>query len=132
MLRVIIPTVYLCASVLMAAAFGENVDNTISVTTTDFQFVPNRWTVMSGQEVTLTIENRGVQEHEWVLLQPGTEVTMPFGEDDESKVFWEIEATPGSTKKETFTAPMEAGTYKVVCGKPRHIERGMEAILVVK
>ncbi len=132
MLRVIIPTVYLCASVLMAAAFGENVDNTISVTTTDFQFVPNRWTVMSGQEVTLTIENRGVQEHEWVLLQPGTEVTMPFGEDDESKVFWEIEAIPGSTKKETFTAPMEAGTYKVVCGKPRHIERGMEAILVVK
>lgn len=87
---------------------------------------------MSGQEVTLTIENRGVQEHEWVLLQPGTEVTMPFGEDDESKVFWEIEAIPGSTKKETFTAPMEAGTYKVVCGKPRHIERGMEAILVVK
>ncbi len=132
MLRVIIPTVYLCVSVLMAAAFGENVDNTISVTTTDFQFVPNRWTVMSGQEVTLTIENRGVQEHEWVLLQPGTEVTMPFGEDDESKVFWEIEAIPGSTKKETFTAPMEAGTYKVVCGKPRHIERGMEAILVVK
>ncbi len=132
MLRVIIPTVYLCASVLMAAAFGENVDNTISVTTTDFQFVPNRWTVMSGQEVTLTIENRGVQEREWVLLQPGTEVTMPFGEDDESKVFWEIEAIPGSTKKETFTAPMEAGTYKVVCGKPRHIERGMEAILVVK
>ncbi len=132
MLRVTIPTVYLCASVLMAAAFGESVDNTISVTTTDFQFVPNRWTVMSGQEVTLTIENRGVQEHEWVLLQPGTEVTMPFGEDDESKVFWEIEAIPGSTKKETFTAPMEAGTYKVVCGKPRHIERGMEAILVVK
>jgi len=132
MLRVIIPTVYLCASVLMAAAFGENVDNTISVTTTDFQFVPNRWTVMSGQEVTLTVENRGGQEHEGVLLQPGTEVTMPFGEDDESKVFWEIEAIPGSTKKETFTAPMEAGTYKGVCGKPRHIERGMEAILVVK
>ena len=33
-----------------------------------------------------------------------------------NKIFWEIEAGPGETKTETFTAPNEAGTYKVVCG----------------
>ena len=32
----------------------------------------------------------------------------------------------------TFTAPSEAGTYKVVCGTPAHLELGMAATLVVK
>jgi hypothetical protein len=38
-------------------------------------------------------------------------VTPPFGEQDENKVFWEIEVEPGATKTETFTAPKAAGTY---------------------
>ena len=112
-------------------ACGGN-SNTISVTTTDFHFDPQTWTVSAGQEVTVTITNNGANEHEWVLLKPGTSVTQPFDEDDEDKVFWEIEAQPGETKTETFTAPSEAGTYTVVCGIPAHLEQGMEATLVVK
>jgi len=65
------------------------------------------------------------------LLKKGTSVTMPFDDDDEDKVFWEIEAEPGQTKTEAFTAPTEAGTYTVVCGTPAHLEQGMAATLVV-
>ena len=104
----------------------------MTVTTTGFQFVPNSWTVHSGQHVTLSITNMTVQEHEWVLLKPGTTITLPFGEDDEQKVYWEIEAKAGEIKEGTFVAPLEPGTYDIICGKPRHIERGMKATLIVK
>ena len=106
--------------------------NTIAVTTTDFHFDPTTWTVSAGQPVKLTITNKGANEHEWVLLKKGTAVTQPFDADDEDKVFWEIEAQPGETKTETFTAPSEPGTYTVVCGIPAHLEQGMQATLVVK
>ena len=56
----------------------------------------------------------------------------PFDDDDEEKVFWEIEAGPGGTKTETFTAPSEAGTYAIVCGTPAHLEHGMSGTLIVK
>jgi plastocyanin len=112
-------------------ACGGN-SNTITVTTTDFKYDPQTWTVSAGQAVTLTFTNKGATEHEWVLLKKGTTVTLPFDADDEDKVFWEIEAQPGGTKTETFTAPSEAGTYTVVCGTPGHLEQGMEATLVVK
>ena len=106
--------------------------NAVSVTTTDFKFDAESWTVSAGQEVSLTIANKGANEHEWVLLKLGTAVTVPFDDDDEDKVFWEIEAQPGETKTETFTAPSEADTYTIVCGITGHIEQGMVATLVVK
>ena len=45
---------------------------------------------------------------------------MPFDEDDEDKVFWEIEAEPGETKSETFTAP---GRPRDVHGRLRYAWR---------
>jgi len=106
--------------------------NTISVTATDFQFDPQTWTVSAGETVTITLTNKGTTEHEWVLLKLGTAVTPPFDDDDEDKVFWEIEAQPGETMKETFTAPSEAGTYTIVCGIVGHVENGMQATLIVE
>lgn len=78
------------------------------------------------------MENPTVQEHEWVLLKQGTRVTLPFSEDDEDKVYWEIEAKAGESKEGSFVAPLEPGTYDIVCGKPRHIERGMKGTLIIK
>ena len=106
--------------------------NTIAVTTTDFHFEPTTWSVAAGKPVELTLTNKGTLEHEWVLLKKDTAVTVPFDADDEAKVFWEVEALPGETKTETFTAPSEPGTYTVVCGTPAHLEQGMQATLVVK
>ena len=35
-------------------------------------------------------------------------------------------------KNGIFIAPLKAGTYDIVCGKPSHIERGMKGTLIVK
>ena len=132
MLRLLALVIFISINPIGQPAFGESTDHTISVTTTDFQFIPNSWTINPDKQVTLTITNTGVEEHEWVLLKQGTTVTIPFGKDDEDKVYWEIEAGPNQTKKETFVTPLKPGTYDIVCGKPRHIERGMKATLIVK
>ncbi len=104
----------------------------ISVTTTEFMFDPMSWTVPAGEQVELTLKNEGVLDHEWVILKKGMQVTLPFDEDDEEKVYWEMEAGRGETKTDTFTAPAEAGTYTVICGTPAHLEQGMTATLIVK
>ena len=125
-------TVFVCAIFSMSMAYAQDSIMSIHVTATDFQFEPKDWTVDSGQKVSLTLINLGVQEHEWVILKQGAEVVLPFDDDDEDKVFWEIEAGPGATKEEIFSAPQGPGIYSIVCGKPRHIERGMKATLIVR
>jgi plastocyanin len=118
--------------VMLLAACGPGGPEKISVTTTDFKFDPTSWTVTAGKQVELTLKNDGVLEHEWVIIKKGMQVTIPFDDDDEEKVYWEMEAAPGETKTETFTAPSEAGTYTIVCGTPAHLEQGMTGTLIVK
>lgn len=130
MFKRIIIGLTLAVSILSLVACSGS--STISVTTTDTKFEPLTWTVKAGKPVTITITNNGALVHEWVLIKQGQEVTVPFDADDEDKVFWEIEAEPGETKTETFTAPSEAGTYTIVCGTPGHIELGMVGSLEVK
>lgn len=132
MIRRLLIVVFMGTMLFLPVAYGENPNNSISVTATDFHFTPNTWTIASGQAIALSFTNNGVQEHEWVLLKQGTEVTLPFNDDDEEKVFWEMETSPGVTKEEIFSAPPQSGTYTIVCGKPRHIERGMTATLIVQ
>jgi plastocyanin len=126
--------IMMCISMAMIgpSVFAETPIPRISVTATDFKFLPHTWTLDSGQKVSLTFINKGVQEHEWVVLKQGVEIVLPFDNDDEDKVYWEIEAGSGATKEEMFSAPIQPGIYTIVCGKPRHIERGMKATLVVK
>jgi len=124
--------VFMLTILFLPVAYGENPNHSISVMATDFQFMPNTWSIASGQDIALSFTNNGVQEHEWVLLKEGTEVTLPFNDDDEEKVYWEMEAGPGAMAEGIFSAPLQSGTYTIVCGKPRHIERGMTATLVVR
>ena len=123
---------WICLSPIGLLAKVEGPTHWISVTASDFKFVPNTWTLQSGQTVSLTFINKGVQEHEWVLLKQGAEVVLPFDDDDEDKVLWRIKADAGVTKEGMFTAPAQSGRYTIVCGKPRHIERGMKATLVIE
>jgi plastocyanin len=131
MFRKMFTLLALTAGLLLLAACASGPEK-ISVTTTDFTFDPTSWTVSAGKEVELTLVNNGTLEHEWVIVKNGMEVTVPFDDDDEEKVFWEMEALPGETKTETFTAPSEPGTYDIVCGTPSHIEQGMVGTLTVK
>ena len=130
--RKIVVLSILVIGVMLLAACGPSGPEKISMTTTDFKFDPTSWTVTADKQVELTLKNEGVLEHEWVIIKNGMQVTIPFDDDDEEKVYWEIEAAPGETKTETFTAPSEAGTYTVVCGTPAHLEQGMTGTLIVK
>jgi len=122
----------LTLSVLILVACGAKGPQKISATMTDFKYDPTSWTVSAGKEVELTLKNNGTVDHEWVIIKKGMEVTLPFNDDDEEKVFWEMEAGPGETKTETFTAPSDPGTYTIVCGTPGHLEQGMAGTLTVQ
>ena len=105
--------------------------NEINVVTTDFHFTPDKFTVQAGDEVTLNMKNDGKVKHEFVIIKLGMEPTIPWGEDDQEKVFWEHEAEPGTTITEKFTAPTEPGEYIVLCGIQGHLEADMKGKLVV-
>lgn len=117
---------------LLAAACGSRGPTAITVTTREYTFDEGTWTVPAGQAVDITFKNEGTLEHEWVIVNQGQSITVPFDDDDEAKVFWEIEGQPGETATATFTAPATAGTYTIVCGVPGHLEAGMQATLTVK
>jgi len=98
----------------------------------DFAFEPNTWEVPAGAKVTLNLTNTGTQEHEYVIMILGKDVTLPFDDDDEPNIFWEHEVLPGEAATVEFTAPTEPGVYNIVCGTAGHLEQGMEGTLTVK
>lgn len=116
---------------LLVLASCASSSTTLSIRTSEFKYDPPQWTVPTGQRVTVRLINDGNEEHEWVLLKPGEQVTMPFDDDDEDKIAFEVEVEPAGTKVGFFTAPA-SGTYTIVCGAKGHLETGMKGTLVVK
>jgi len=130
MKKVLVVTVFVLA--LLLTACGSN-KVTLNVTATDTGYDSSTYTVPAGAQVTVSLTNNGVLQHEFAILKLNQHVTPPFGEKDEDKIFWELDGVDaGTTKSDTFTAPTEPGTYDVICGIPGHIEKGMVATLVVK
>jgi uncharacterized cupredoxin-like copper-binding protein len=124
-------------SLAIGACSGDDAASTnLEVTTTDFQFTPNSWTVPEGEEITIEITNDGSVLHEWVLMQPGvaidSEADLPDTEEEllAEFVYVEDEVEAGATKTLTFTAPAE-GTYQVICAIESHFDAGMEGTLTV-
>jgi uncharacterized cupredoxin-like copper-binding protein len=115
---------------------GSDASTNLEVTTTDFQFSPNSWTVPAGAEVSIDITNDGAVVHEWVLMQPGvtieSEADLPETEEELLADFVNVEeeVEPGATTTLTFTAPT-AGTYQVICAIEGHFAAGMEGELNV-
>ncbi|MEX1126291.1 MAG: cupredoxin domain-containing protein [Acidimicrobiia bacterium] len=121
---------------ILSAACGDSASTDLKVTTTDFQFSPNSWTVPAGEEISIDITNDGSVLHEWVLLQSGvtidSEADLPETEEEllADFVYVEDEVDAGATKTLTFTAP-EAGTYQIICAIETHFDAGMEGELTV-
>ena len=110
---------------------GGAKNTTLNVELADFKFVPNQFTVPAGKEITLKVVNKGANDHEYVILKAGEHVSVPFDDDDEGKIYWEVELKSGESQTVKFTAPSEPGTYDVVCGTPEHVEKGMTGTLTV-
>jgi uncharacterized cupredoxin-like copper-binding protein len=125
--------VILLSLMLTLSACGGGNKAKINVEMTDTGYAPAQFTVPAGAEVTLVAKNTGLLEHEFAIMEKGYKVEPPFGDKDESHIYWELEQVEaGTTKTGTFTAPTEAGDYEVVCGLQGHIERGMVGTLTVK
>ena len=118
-------------SLLALSACGPGYSTEIKVSMADFSFSPKEMKIPAGKEITLIATNNGLVDHEFVIMKKATSVTVPFDDDDEPNVFWEVEVNPGKSKTVTFTAPADAGEYQVVCGTPAHLEAGMFAKLAV-
>jgi uncharacterized cupredoxin-like copper-binding protein len=119
----------ICFGVAACAASGGP-STSLSVELKDFAFAPTAYTIPASKEITLSLTNKGANEHEFVIIKAGQQVTVPFDDDDEPKVYWEAEVEPGKSDTVKFTAP-DAGTYQVVCGTPGHVEQGMVGTLTV-
>ena len=122
--------------IVAACDGGDEASTDLAVTTSDFQFSPNSWTVPAGEEISIDITNEGSVLHEWVLMQPGvsieSEADLPETEEEllADFVYVEDEVEAGATKTLTFTAP-EAGTYQIICAIETHFDAGMEGSLTV-
>lgn len=110
---------------------GDSPATTINVTMTDFQFVPNEFTVPAGQEITVSVANSGAVIHNFVIMRYGANAGDAWDDSDTPNVYWEVEVQPGGSAQTSFTAPTEPGDYEVVCRTPGHIVSGMAAKLHV-
>jgi uncharacterized cupredoxin-like copper-binding protein len=122
----------------VACGGDDDVSTEIDVTMENFAFSPSEWTVAAGEEVTIELENHGSVVHEFVILQPGVEISseaeLPAKEEEllADFVYWESEwIKPGQSKTKTFTAP-EAGVYQVICAIATHFSAGMTGNLTAE
>ncbi len=121
-------------AVMLAACGGSGggaSSTSLKVDMVEFMFNPDTYTVPAGQEITIELKNSGAILHEFVIMKFGTEISMPFDDNDADNVYWEHEVEAGQTDTLTFTAPSEPGEYQVVCAIAGHIEAGMIGKLVV-
>ena len=123
----------LVSSLLMVACGGGGPPAVeASVVMTDFAFAPVNLDAPAGAEITLNLSNDGALEHNFVIMNAGSDVTAPWSDSDQSNVFFEETATvPDDSVTTTFIAPAQAGTYQIVCSVPAHLEAGMEGTLTV-
>jgi uncharacterized cupredoxin-like copper-binding protein len=123
----------LCVLALAACGgAGTPTPASLSVDMIEFAFEPSSYSVPAGAEVNLALSNSGALEHEWVLMNAGTQASAPFDENDEGNIYWEQELNPGESGTFTFTAPENPGEYQVVCGTAGHLEAGMVGTLIVE
>lgn len=135
MLKRILPVVLL-AFLLAACGAASSPQKEIALELTDFTFAPSSVTIPAGQPVTITIENKGLVEHDFVIEQVAASMgTMEggsemhhMGGDSDFAVHAAVQA--GGTASLELTVE-EPGTYQFFCSVPGHKEAGMTGELIV-
>jgi nitrite reductase (NO-forming) len=93
----------------------------VKVVATDLKFTSPTMQAKVGQRLTVTLENRGVIEHD--LSFPTLKADKPAGA-------LKMIAKPGQTTTLEFT-PTAAGSFEYVCTIPGHKEAGMKGTINV-
>src|SRR5688572_6990377 len=132
----------LALAILLTGCAGAGVSQAaateITVDATDFAYNPVSITVPAGQPVTLTLNNTGAVEHDFVVdkinvtniqaSDSGPAAHHQMGDAPEYDLHFFARA--GDTAVLNFTA-MEPGTYEVFCSIEGHKEAGMIGKLIV-
>jgi uncharacterized cupredoxin-like copper-binding protein len=116
-----------------AAGTGDDAEagqTELTVTADEFSFDPADVTAAADTDVTITLVNTGALEHEWAVIEQGSEISAESEFSDDIVAF-EVEAIDGGEEAtETFNLP--AGTYQVICAIPGHFASGMEGSLTLE
>lgn len=93
---------------------------------------PPVWNVPAGAQVELTLDNQGGLQHDWAIVQPGSEVPVPFDPAANGDLLlWDAGVVdPGQSATLAFTAPAP-GEYTVICTVAGHYP-AMQGRLVVQ
>ena len=127
-LLIFIMIIVVCA---LSACGTSGPSTRISFTMTDFAFDPNEFTIPAGEEITLHVTHHGTMEHNFIIMNYGTDAGDMFDEEDTVNIFWKVTLQPGESETVVFTAPEQPGTYQVICGMPGHLQSGMIGKLIV-
>jgi uncharacterized cupredoxin-like copper-binding protein len=107
---------------------------TATLTSTDYGFSAPEIDARAGK-LTLTLDNAGAIEHEFVLLKssagPASLKVGASGRVSESTSVGEVSETKAGASAAT-TFALEPGRYIYVCNLPGHYANGMRGRLVVK
>ncbi|MBP6016392.1 MAG: cupredoxin domain-containing protein [Candidatus Promineofilum sp.] len=96
----------------------------------EFRYDPETASVAAGAPVTVTFNNQGALEHDWMLVAEGTDPTTVTADNALMPEAHSGVLPAGQSKTFTFTAPA-AGTYQIVCTVPGHAAGGMVGTFTV-
>ncbi len=132
--------IVLGALAIVLAACGGNEDGPggasaeLTVELTEFAFDPAEVSVPAGEEITVTVNNVGSVEHNWIVLARGTRIAEESEIPDDLAGFALVASEtldPGSSATVTFTAT-SGDAYQIICSLPGHFTAGMEGRLRVE
>jgi uncharacterized cupredoxin-like copper-binding protein len=127
-------------AVLLAACSAGPEPLEVSLQAAEFRFEPSSVEVTAGQQVTVTMENMGTVEHDFVIQEIPVEETAAESEPatpghtmDEMEIEPAVHmgAMAGMSDRVSFV-PTKPGTYEFFCAIPGHKEAGMVGTLIVR
>lgn len=137
MLKRVLP-VFVLSFLLAACGGAATAQKDITLELTDFTFAPSSVTILADQPVTITLENKGLVEHDFVIekapasmesmQENGSDMHHMQGDAVDYAVHAAVQA--GGTASLELTVE-EPGTYQFFCSVPGHKEAGMTGELIV-
>ena len=125
---------------LLAACSSGPEPLEVSLQAAEFRFEPSSLEVTAGQQVTVTMQNMGTVEHDFVIQKIPVEQSAAESESatpghtmDEMEVEPAVHmgAMAGMSASVSFV-PTKPGTFEFFCAVPGHKEAGMVGTLIVR